>query len=63
MYAAFDAETQGDRINNYDTQVTHVNGRMVICAVEGPIYITKAQAMAFFGLVEPVKPSLTAYKG
>ena len=30
---------------------------MTICATEEAVYITKQQAMAFFGLVEPTSPN------
>lgn len=59
MYAHFEAETKGDRID-YETSVINANGSMVICAPDAPIYITKAQAMAFFGLTDPSQLVISA---
>ena len=38
--------------------ITTDQGRsMVICAKEGAIYVSREQAKAFFGLIEPIEPS------
>ena len=57
MHKPFLAQTQG--IVDYSTDVIPVdpycdgNVLMTICAIEGAIYITKQQAMNFFGLIDP----------
>lgn len=57
MYKPFLAQTQG--VTDYSTDVIPLAPRgdenviMTICAIEGAIYITKQQAMDFFGLTDP----------
>ena len=58
-YQPFLAMTQGMQ-GDYSTHVESNGGHdpaMLVCAAEGAIYITKAQAMEFFNLVEaPAAP-------
>lgn len=57
LHQPFRAMAQGEV--DYTVEVVAIANRketpMTICAQEGAIYITKAQAMAFFGLVDPVE--------
>lgn len=53
----FTALAQGQ--TDYTVQVIHTNPEpygdlMTICATEEAVYITREQAKAFFGLVEPL---------
>lgn len=51
MYQAFQA-TQLLVHHDNPVPVTDFNGMMAVCVPDGPVIITKEQAMAFFGLVE-----------
>ena len=46
----FTADAQGE--HDYTVPVFEVNNDMVIGTEDGAVYITKEQAMKFFGLVE-----------
>ena len=50
-YKTFTAHAQM-RDHDYEIEVTMINLDMAICHTDGPIYITKSQAMEFFDLIE-----------
>jgi hypothetical protein len=55
MYEDFEAMAQGAcdyRVAVIETSTEEFGSMMTICATEEAVYITKEQAMKFFGLVE-----------
>lgn len=50
MYESFNATIQLALCCG-EVEVIEVNGEMVICTGEYPVYITKEQAMKFFNLI------------
>lgn len=44
-----------------NTEVQHYNGKMAICVKEGVVFITKQEAMDFFGLMEKPEPKKPFY--
>ena len=50
MYESFLALAQG--VTDFDVSVIETNQTMTICTTTAAVYITKEQAMQFFGLVE-----------
>ena len=57
-FGAFKAMAQGER--DFLTEVISVNKMMVVSTSEGAIYITKEQAIAFFGI--EVNPAVKQYR-
>lgn len=55
-YQDFVADAQG--ATDYTVEVFAVNQKMVIATSDGAVYITKEQAMNFFGLVDNHKDPL-----
>lgn len=57
-YLPFFAMAQGK--TDYAVEAININGMLTLCATEEAVYVTKQQAMAFFGLVDPAALSQPA---
>lgn len=57
-YLPFFAMAQGK--TDYTVEALNINGMLTLCATEEAVYVTKQQAMAFFGLIDPAALSQPA---